>query len=67
MLGKNSPTKKRYKSRGDLPSARTVSVTVHVMTSNMSREHSHLLMGYGQFLDHDITHTPEAAGDNINL
>jgi len=45
-----------------LPSARNVSKVVH-MSSNtimkMSHTHSHMLMLWGQFLDHDITLTPQ--------
>ena len=42
-----------------LPTARQVSLAVHARSSQPSdSSNSHLLMQWGQFLDHDLTHTP---------
>ncbi|XP_046572568.1 myeloperoxidase-like isoform X2 [Haliotis rubra] len=43
-----------------LPSARTVSTTVHTPSTNadLHVNYTHMLMQWGQFLDHDITSTP---------
>ena len=45
-----------------LPSARQVSKSVHTTKSRVDRKHSHMVMQWGQFLDHDITLTPQARG-----
>ena len=63
VAGKDEVTKTFFQSPGLLPTARNVSVIVMGEISNISSEHSHLLMGYGQFLDHDITISPEADGE----
>ncbi|XP_067656392.1 myeloperoxidase-like [Haliotis asinina] len=45
---------------GDLPSARLISTTVHTPSTEADRHanYTHMLMQWGQFLDHDITSTP---------
>ena len=48
-----------------LPNARDVST--HVITTNQisnDTKYSHMLMQWGQFLDHDLTHTVQAASLN---
>ena len=61
-LGINSPTNSQFVSGGPLPTARTVSLNVHVTVSDLSNQHSHLMMNFGQFVDHDITLSPESVG-----
>ena len=59
----------RVESRS-LPSARIVSVNIfglgEASEGRISPRPSLLLMQWGQFLDHDLVHTPEAAG-NVTL
>ncbi len=47
-----------YKSR--LPGPRQLSTTVFKSTNISDPRHSHMLMQFGQFLDHDITSTPNS-------
>ncbi|KAF6029144.1 hypothetical protein EB796_012541 [Bugula neritina] len=61
--GVNAPRSTFFRTKGDLPTARAVSVAVHETTSNISRQHSHLMMNFGQFTDHDLTLSPEAFGE----
>ena len=63
VVGRDTATATYFKTNGPLPTARLVSRTVMEQTSNLSSEFSHLMMGYGQFLDHDITISPEAGGE----
>ncbi|KAF6029143.1 hypothetical protein EB796_012540 [Bugula neritina] len=58
--GINKPRTSPFLSSGSLKSARDVSVAVHETTTIDSTKFTHLLMNYGQFLDHDITLSPEA-------
>jgi len=67
--GFNSPRIMYHYSKDMLPSARRVSLEIHHTTSNISNDHSHLLMNWGQFIDHDITLSPESGsegGEEIN-
>ena len=52
---------------GPLPSPRYISSTVHIDVSHLSNRHTLMMMQFGQFLDHDITHTPvnKGPGDSI--
>ena len=61
--GINSARKSFFKSTGNLPTSRAVSKGIVEPTANLSSKHSHLMMGYGQFLDRDITISPEAGGE----
>ncbi|XP_067657667.1 peroxidase-like [Haliotis asinina] len=59
-----SSPRQTAKSGNLLPSAREVSFTVHESDENIGVQGaaSHLLMQWGQFLDHDITSTPIQSG-----
>ncbi|XP_012940602.1 chorion peroxidase [Aplysia californica] len=47
-----------------LPSPRTVSTNVHPPGNALSDDATVMLMQWGQFLDHDITHTPQTSSPN---
>ncbi len=47
-----------------LPSARSLSSALISDRDNPSREHTLMLMQWGQFLDHDVTHTPLSKGED---
>ena len=63
MIGINTPTESLFVTGGPLPPARVVTRTVHATISDVSNQHSHLMMNFGQFLDHDVTLSPEAGGE----
>ncbi len=54
----------RGSSDGSLPSARAVSDSLIPDRDAPSQDFTLLLMQWGQFLDHDITHTPLVKGEN---
>ncbi|XP_064095412.1 peroxidase-like [Macrobrachium nipponense] len=49
---------------GQLPSAREISSKIHVNKPAESQSYTILLMAWGQFIDHDITATALAKGNN---
>ena len=52
-------TPRRAESRSSLPSARLVSNTVTTKDAKgPSRVNTAMLMSFGQFIDHDLTHVP---------
>ncbi|CAD5218330.1 unnamed protein product [Bursaphelenchus okinawaensis] len=59
--GFDSPRTRAVNGR-ELPSARTVSVTVHNDDEQESVHFSHMLMQMGQIIDHDFTHSPITRG-----
>lgn len=66
MAGVNAP--RQTTDRGqELPSARLVSTVVAQDTDNPSNNYTLLVMQWGQFLDHDLTHTPINFGELSTL
>lgn len=63
FTGFNSPRRNYFKTGTVLPTPRRVTLAVHTVTSNETRSMVHLLMNFGQFLDHDITLSPESGGE----
>jgi len=64
--GLNSP--RRSRAGAALPSARALSTAVIRNTDARSPQYTLLLMQWGQFLDHDLTHTPISKGsDNSDV
>ncbi|KAF8371080.1 hypothetical protein PRIPAC_77509, partial [Pristionchus pacificus] len=59
--GFDSP-RTRAKSGRQLPSARRVSNKIHHDLPHFHTKFTHLLMQYGQILDHDMMHSPIARG-----
>lgn len=64
LEGFNSPTATQFVSGGTVPAARTVSLNVHMTDIVLSKRHSHLLVNLGQFIDHDLSLSPEAEVEN---
>lgn len=59
----NAPRIRYHKTDDYLPTPRRVSLNIHMETSNLSRTHTHMIMNWGQFIDHDITLSPESGGE----
>eukprot|EP00118_Oscarella_pearsei_P019388 m.205827 g.205827 ORF g.205827 m.205827 type:complete len:786 (+) comp39662_c0_seq2:139-2496(+) len=55
--GFNAPTTTRFNRK--LPGPRDISSQYHTEESRPDDDHSYFLMQWGQFLDHDLTFTPE--------
>ncbi|XP_076351302.1 chorion peroxidase-like isoform X2 [Tachypleus tridentatus] len=54
--GLSSP--RRALSGNELPNPRVISTTIHIDRSVLARDFTHLVMQWGQFVDHDISLTP---------
>lgn len=67
MIGVNSP--RLAEGDAELPSARLVSqsLTKSSRRSDQSEIWTLMLMQWGQFLDHDITHSPIVRGNSIKI
>ena len=55
VLGIEEP--RRSVDDSSLPNARLVSSQMHRVVDSPSHLHTHLLMTFGQFLDHDLSRT----------
>ncbi|VDP01863.1 unnamed protein product [Soboliphyme baturini] len=55
------------KSGALLPSARLVANEMHTSMNIEHPKYSHALMMYGQFIDHDISHTPQSTAPDGTL
>ena len=50
-----------------LPSARAVSNAIHTASDADTKQFTMMVMQWGQFVDHDITSTPQSRGFNDSI
>ena len=65
--GVSVPRGQISESSSTLPSARAISEALIADLNRPSPDFTLMLMQWGQFLDHDITHTPLTRGERKNL
>ena len=58
---------RKARSGGELPNPRKISTTVHQESKDETLQFTMMVMQWGQFLDHDLTSTPQARGFNNSL
>ena len=63
ILGVSDARKQHFHTESKLPHARHVSLSINLIRSNLSTKHNHLLMSFGQFIDHDLTLSPESGAE----
>ena len=55
---------RKARSGGQLPSPRLISSSIHRQSQADTQQFTMLVMQWGQFIDHDITSTPQSRGFN---
>ena len=64
--GVSEPRKKGILGE-NLPSPRSVSQNIHTDESHTDTKYTLMVMQWGQFLDHDLVHTPQSRGFNKSV